>query len=137
MDDDKEDNIGGTLVPRGKPLQTGSRLVGPNVLITRSGVAYEGDSSATYVAVSSVSSPDIQVAIMSVQPAFQALAEPVLYACAHDDQPVGPRIGVKDVPEPTLKALSGYELERRSRKRERIWWIVGIFLASFATWFFT
>lgn len=137
MDDDKKGNIGGTILPR-----EGLRLPGSHVIELKAAqMVFQGSRVKIYTVVSSVAPPSMQTAIMSAQPAFQKLAEPVLYACAHDDQPVGPRIGIKDVPETTLKALSVYHWDRRGRRRERFWWIVGgiglAFLSAFATWLFT
>jgi hypothetical protein len=79
-----------------------------------------------YEAVASVAPPDIRSSIVSAELIFNDLQESVLYTCAHDDQPIGPRTGVKDVPETTLKALANYALEKRHRERERFWWIFGI-----------
>jgi hypothetical protein len=144
MEEDKPDNILGTIKPEKMPPGRGmtDSMRGDVVIhsrpshlsIFRSG---EGVSSS-YTAVSSVAAQQSQKdAILSAQPRFQLLDEAVLYACAKDDQPVGPRINVDDIPETTLKALSNYELERRSRNRERIWWLIGIALTAIATWLFT
>lgn len=54
-----------------------------------------------------------QNAVIELEETFTNLASPVLYAMAHDSEPIGPRIGGSNVPEPTLKALAGYEWERR------------------------
>jgi hypothetical protein len=141
--EDKSDNICGTIKPEKKPPGRGTAdsMRGEVIRSRPSHLAIFGSGesvSSSYTAVSSVAvQPSQKDAILSAQPKFQILDEALLYACAKDDQPVGPRINVDDIPETTLKALSNYELERRSRNRERIWWLIGIALTAFATWLFT
>ncbi len=61
-------------------------------------------------------------AILELGPTFTSLEEPVLHTLAHDGEPIGPRISNPGVPEPTLKALANFELERRRGERERRRW---------------
>ena len=62
---------------------------------------------------------DEQTAVLSLEGKLVNLAPPVLYALAHDTEAVGPRIGVSNVPEPTLKALAAYEWERRETEKAK------------------
>ena len=61
-------------------------------------------------------------AILELGPIFTSLEEPVLHTLAHDGEPIGPRISNPGVPEPTLKALANFELERRRGEREQWRW---------------
>jgi hypothetical protein len=86
----------------------------------------------------------MQEAIVAAEPALKKVNDAVLYACAHDDEPVGPRIGVVGLPKTTLKALCSYEIERRGVERERMrkielivmTAIVSAVVGAFAAWFF-
>ena len=60
-----------------------------------------------------------QSAVLGLEGIYTDLPSPVLYALAHDNEPVAPRINVSNVPEPTLKALAGYEWERRKATHEQ------------------
>lgn len=51
---------------------------------------------------------------------FSDAKERDLFIYAHDEEPVGPRIGVEGVAESTLKTLARYEWDRRER-RNRDW----------------
>ena len=87
--------------------------------IVRRGAAYEATASQ---AETNEEAADTR----SLLEKFAKLDEGDLYAMAHDDQPVGPRISVDSVPGPTLKALANYALEVRARKRDNWKWLIGI-----------
>jgi hypothetical protein len=86
-----------------------------------------------FQAVSSVAPPQEQLAISDAEPLFKKLSDAELYVFASDNLPIGVRIGLKGVAEPTLKALANFEQERRkgerevrSRRVERLWWMFGL-----------
>lgn len=117
MDDDKKDTIGGTLVPRGKPLQSGSRIVGMgSVVATRAEAAGEGSVSATYIAVSSVAPQIEQPSILAAEAMFAKLSDAELYVYANDELPIGPRMGLTSMAESTLKALANHDVLKRQLK---------------------
>lgn len=62
---------------------------------------------------------DEQTAVLSLEEKFVKLAPPVLYAPARDTEAVGPRIGVSNLPEPTLKSIAAYEWERRETEKAK------------------
>lgn len=45
--------------------------------------------------------------------------EAVLFAWADSGEPIGQRIGVRDMSEPVLRSLAKYQLEAKARERER------------------
>jgi hypothetical protein len=122
FDPDRPKAIAGTILPP-PPKQQSAALA--------NWVLYGGDSlSSTLSSVSSVAPSYQQTSILSLEKTFEDLRDSQLHVFAHDDQPIGPRIGMTEVPEPTLKALANYERERRSRISERTWFIVGGAIAT-------
>lgn len=116
-DDDKPEMIAGTIVPKtGKLEVSGAR---PSLLVSGTHLAH------TLNSVSSVAPLVEQTSILSLEETFKGLRDAELHVYAHDDQPIGPRVGITSVAEPTLKALANFERERRGRISERTWWIVG------------
>jgi hypothetical protein len=89
--------------------------------------------SQTLAAVSSVAPTYQQTSIKNLEPVFKKFTDLEVQVYAKDDQPIGPRIGVADVPESTLKAIAGVEVERRVRISDRAWYIVGGLLLAVAT----
>jgi hypothetical protein len=85
------------------------------------GHAVVSESADAFLAVGSVSSPAEQVSLDAAEKRLATLGDAVLYVWATDGLPIGPRAGIKDVPESTLKALANFELEHRksvAQKRE-------------------
>ncbi len=121
--------IAGTIVPKTGRL----RLTEQKSAIRLSGTHL----AQTLSSVSSVSPVFEQTSILALEESFKHLRDSELHVYAHDDQAIGPRIGVRDVAEPTLKALANFEKERRARLSERVWWAVGGVLLAAATAYFT
>jgi len=117
MTDKEIETITGTVVPRtGKLSVTGQRA----------GVHLSGSHLAqTLSSVSSVSPYIEQTSILALEDSFKHLRDAELHVYANDDQPIGPRLRVSGVAEPTLKALANFERERRARIGERVWWLIG------------
>lgn len=102
-------------------------------------------TASLFQAISSVAAEADRMAISEAAPAFTALSDAELFVYASANELIGPRMKLMGISEPTLKALAGYERERRkglhesrSRQTERLWWIFGIVaaagLAAFFTW---
>lgn len=89
-----------------------------------------GTLGETLNSVSSVAPTIQQTSIRSLEPIFKRFTDTEVAVYATDDQPIGPRIGVSDVPEPTLKAIASVEVQRRGRLSDRKWHIVGGGLAA-------
>jgi hypothetical protein len=87
----------------------------------------------TLSAVSSVAPQVQQTSIRNLEPVFKKFTDTEVSVYAMDEQPIGPRIGITDVPEPTLKALAGVEVQRRGRLSDRKWAIIGGGLAALVT----
>ena len=58
--------------------------------------------------------------ILELPKLLKDLEDPVLYAYAHDEVAVGPRIGVADLAETTIKTLAILEWQGRTRRRQLI-----------------
>lgn len=95
--------------------------------------AYNAQLRQTLSAVSSVAPSIEQTSIRDLEKTFGALRDAELFVYAADEQSIGPRIGVTNVAEATLKALATYEKERRSRINDRKWHIIGGGLAALVT----
>lgn len=59
-----------------------------------------------------------QEAIRALEPLFRSLDEPTLHAWVESDADLGPRLGIKSLPEPVLKALAKFHLAQFTRRRE-------------------
>lgn len=59
-----------------------------------------------------------QEAIRALEPLFRKLDEPTLHAWVESNADLGPRLGVKSLPEPVLKALAKFHLAQFARRRE-------------------
>lgn len=57
-------------------------------------------------------------AIRNLEPLFSRQPDSVLYTWVHGTEPIGPKIGVKEIPEETLKNLAAWELAYRERRHE-------------------
>jgi hypothetical protein len=68
-------------------------------------------------AIAAVSTPAEAEAIKALEPLFNRLGEATLYAWVHSGEPIGPRLGVKSLSEPLLKALGHWHLAEAERKR--------------------
>ncbi len=73
---------------------------------------YEATASAT-------SEVTVQLAIKGLQPIFEKMDDLELYVMAHDDEPIGPRVNVKDVPDKAAKFIALYELQKREDEKKR------------------
>src|ERR1700686_5521063 len=104
-------------LPQG-PIVNGTIVTGTGQLVAGSGRVYAN--------VSSFAPLNQQAAIGSCEAKFKALSDAVLYAYANDNLPIGIRLDVTDVAEPSIKALGRSRHERRGRRRERWWWILGL-----------
>ncbi len=99
--------------------------------VTR-GMAYE--ATATQAAT-----PEEAVDTRALGAKFDGLDDRDLYVMAKDDEPVGPRIGVTNVPESTLKMSASYELVVRERKLKSRQWRISLgvtALIGVAGWIF-
>ena len=72
---------------------------------------YEATASAT-------SEVTVQLAIKGLQPIFEKMDDLELYVMAHDDEPIGPRVNVKDVPDKAAKFIALYELQKREDEKK-------------------
>ena len=94
---------------------------------------FSGSANVVFMhTASAAQTPSERQAILDLQDTFVALEDAVLYAYANDDQPVGPRIGNPPVPETTLKALAGYELERRKTAAAKRKWLSAVVILPIA-----
>lgn len=59
-----------------------------------------------------------QEAIRALEPLFRSLDEPTLHAWVESNADLGPRLGIKSLPEPVLKALAKFHLAQFARRRE-------------------
>ena len=59
-----------------------------------------------------------QEAIRALEPLFLRLDEPTLHAWVESDADLSPRLGIKSLPEPVLKALAKFHLAQFERRRE-------------------
>lgn len=91
------------------------------------------DLTQTLSSVSSVAPSIEQTSIRNLEPIFKKFTDSEVGVYAVDDQPIGPRIGITDVPEPTLKALAGVVVQQRARISDRRWFIVGGGLLALVT----
>lgn len=73
-------------------------------------VVYEAASAASH-------SPAEAEALKALQPLFQRLDEATLHAWVESGLPIGPRIGVKELPEELIKALARFQLVTIQRER--------------------
>ena len=105
------------------------------------GMKHTRVDSAYQSTANSFAASAIQSSVLRLEGIYTDLPSPVLYTLAHDTEPVGPRIDVSDVPEPTMKALAGYEWERRkavheqeerekAEKRVHHRWLIGSFIGA-------
>lgn len=69
-------------------------------------------------AVAASSTPAEAEAIRKLQPLFQNLDEATLHAWVESGLPIGPRIGVKSLPERLMVALAKFQLTTIQRERE-------------------
>ena len=74
-------------------------------------VVYESAAAAT-------TTPAQAEAVKKLEPLFSKLEESVLHTWVEDGLPIGPRIGVTAVPEPTLRALARWHLSAFNRRRD-------------------
>jgi hypothetical protein len=74
-------------------------------------VVYEAASAASQT-------PGEAEAIRELQPLFQRLDEATLHTWVESGLPIGPRIGVRSLPEPIVLALAKFHLAGFQRKRE-------------------
>lgn len=125
MSDNKPANIAGTIVPKTATVS----LSGQRATVRLSG----SHLAQTLSSVSSVAPHVEQTSILALEETFKSLRDAELHVYANDDQPIGPRVGVTDVAEPTLKALANFERERRGRLAERVWWFVGSVILAAVT----
>jgi hypothetical protein len=70
---------------------------------------------STYDAIAAVVPLNAQAAYRALKPTLEQLDDAALYVYATDGSPIGPRLGVQDIEEPTLKALANYEWQRRAK----------------------
>jgi hypothetical protein len=68
-------------------------------------------------AAAAASTPAEAEAIKKLEPVFQRLDESALHVLVHSGEPIGPRLGVKLLSEPRLKALAEYHLKLTERRR--------------------
>ena len=105
------------------------------------GMKHTRVDSAYQSTATSFTASAIQSSVLGLEGIYTKLPSPVLYTLAHDSEPVGPRIDVSDVPEPTMKALAGYEWERRKAVHEQVErekaekrvhhrWLIGSFIGA-------
>jgi hypothetical protein len=125
MSDEKPETIGETIVPKTATLA----VTGHRATVRLSG----SHLAQTLSSVSSVAPYIEQTSILSLEATFKSLRDAELHIYANDDQPIGPRVGVTGVAEPTLKALASFERERRGRIGERVWWLVGSLVLAAVT----
>lgn len=127
-------NVAGTIVPGPiPPSRSISDLISrPNPLSHLDGVrlAARGTLGETLNSVSSVAPFIQQTSIKNLEPLFKSFTDAEVSVYAMDDQPIGPRIRVPDVPEPTLKAIASFEVQRRGRHSDRRWHIVAAGIAA-------
>lgn len=71
-----------------------------------------------YEAAAASHTPGEAEAIKQLGPMFERLPEATLYAFVESGLPIGPRIGVKSMPEELLRALASWHLATLRRKRE-------------------
>lgn len=69
---------------------------------------------STYDAVAAAAPLNAQAEYRALEPVLERLDDTALYVYATDGSPIGPRLGVHDIEEPTLKALANYERQRRA-----------------------
>lgn len=74
-------------------------------------VVYEAAAGAAHT-------PAESEAIKKLELLFNRLDESVLHTWIESGLPIGPRIGVKGIPEPTLLAFAKWHLSLFARKRE-------------------
>jgi len=89
-----------------------------------------GAFAETLSSVSSVAPTIQQTSIRSLESIFKQFTDTEVAVYAMDDQPIGPRICIADVPEPTLKALASVEVQQRGRRSDRRWHIIAGGLAA-------
>lgn len=87
----------------------------------------------TLNSVSSVAPVFQQTSIKNLEPLFKEFTDAEVSVYATDEQPIGPRIGVADVSESTLKAIASFEVQRRGRLSDRKWHIVATGLVALVT----
>lgn len=131
---DSADVVAGTVLPttRAYSLRAGTgkyEITGNAATLRYSGV----NLRQTLTAVSSVAPTAQQTSIKNLEPLFRKLTDTEVNVYAMDEQPIGARIGVQDVPEPTLKAIASFEVQRRGRVSDRTWYVVGGLLLAVAT----
>ena len=68
-------------------------------------------------AVAAASTPAEAEAIKTLEPLFNRLSESTLFAWINSGEPIGPRLGVKSLSEPLLRALGQWHLAQAERKR--------------------
>lgn len=68
-------------------------------------------------AVAAASTPAEAEAIKALEPLFACLEESTLHVWVHSGEPIGPRLGVKSLGEPLLKALAQWHLTLAERRR--------------------
>ena len=125
MSDNKPETIAVTIVPKTATLT----LTGQRAAVRLSG----SHLAQTLSSVSSVAPHIEQTSILALEETFKVLRDAELHVYANDDQPIGPRVGVTGVAEPTLKALANFERERRGRIGERVWWLIGSLILAAVT----
>lgn len=76
-------------------------------------------SMAVYGAAAAAAQTPAQAeAIKKLEPLFRGVGEVTLYTWVESKQPIGPLIGVKDLPEETLGALAKWHLASFQRERD-------------------
>ena len=72
-----------------------------------------------YVGTASTATSATQAnSIRALEGIMEKLPDGEIFTLAFDGEPVGPRIGVENVPDTTLKALAGHEHKKRETARE-------------------